>query len=319
MTTDIQDKPYTREAIDALRARLAEFKKGPPEKSYTELAQLTGVPRQTLAAWVPGTYDGGRYFRNMEIPDKVERFFASLDETIALASALPDEPGFLDTPTSKSIQVCLALAHQGDITMVSTAPGCGKTESIKRYRRQRANVFVVTASPSSRGVQDLLSLILISMGEKVFKGTPRALSNRIKERVAGANALIIVDEAQHLSDQTFEELRAIHDETACGFAFAGDQNLPKCVRAHAQLHSRIGARFILGKSAIADIDVVADGWGVSDTASLRFLRKIGAQQGGLRTITKTMRLARRLAHASGQPLCEADLADAYAQRYAEHS
>lgn len=320
MSTDTQDKPFAREAIDALRARMAAFKEGPPARTWKELGQLTGVNEKTIAAWVPGTYDQGEYWKNQEIPARVERFLATLAEQSDLKAALPAEPEFQDTPTAKKIMTVLALAHQGDVGLVSTAPGCGKTVAVARYQGTRGHVYSITGSPQNKGVQDVLATILEAMGDKQVKGTPRALARQIMTRLSGVGALIIIDEAQHITFQAFEAVRAIHDATGIGVALVGDEKLPAALRNHAQLHSRIGARHVQGRSLPIDIDALSAAWGVQDAEARKFLRQIGGKHGGLRTVTKTLKLARRLAVATGgQAVTVNDLQDAFAQRYAEHA
>ena len=60
------------------------------------------------------------------------------------------------------------------------------------------------------------------MGERHAKGTPQALSTRIRDRVEGSKGLIIFDEAQHLSEKAIEEIRSWYDRTGIGIVLQGN-------------------------------------------------------------------------------------------------
>lgn len=316
MNANLGKTDFTAGEIDDLRARLKTYRDS-NKVSWTDLGQLVGVPQGTLSQWVPGTYNGGQIYENMSIPGFVHRFFLALEEREALTAAMPGEPDFQHTPSAGRMLTCLALAQLGDMVMISTTPGCGKTEATRQYQATRNNVFRATATKAKGGVMPMLQAILASMGEKDAKGTPTVLTGKIAAKVSGANALIVIDEAQFLTSQALEELRGIHDETGCGIALVGDHTLPPLVKDHAQLHSRIGARHAQNKPLPGDVAAVAAAWDIRGGAELAYLQQIAARSGGLRTVSKTVRLAVRVAREGGAPLALADLRDAYAQRYPE--
>lgn len=316
MNADLGKTAFTPEEIDDLRDRLRAHKEV-QGLSWTQLHTITGVAAGTLSGWVPGTYNHGKVHETHDIAAKVYRFFLSLEEKEALEAVLPREPDFQPTPSSRRIMTCLAMAQLGDMAMISTPPGCGKSAAIKQYAATRGQVFVATMSPVLRGLPNMLSAILAAMGEKGAKGTPAALSARVCARMMGSGALIVLDEAQNLSSQSLEQARSIHDETDCGVALAGDETLIANLKRYPQLYSRLGIRHVQPRPTADDVTILAQGWGVERGAELAFLQEIGRKSGGLRTITKTMKLAVRAARAGGAPLCVTDLRDAYAQRYGD--
>ncbi|KAK0348034.1 hypothetical protein LTR94_038830, partial [Friedmanniomyces endolithicus] len=62
------------------------------------------------------------------------------------------------------------------------------------------------------------------MGEPDAKGAPHQLSRRICEKVRNANGLIILDEAQKLTEKAVEEARSWHDRTGVGLALVGNDS-----------------------------------------------------------------------------------------------
>jgi len=311
------NKPeYTPEQIDALRERLRLHKQSSGE-SWQKLAQQIGVPECTLSQWVPGTYNGGKIYEKHDIAAAVDRYFRSIEERDELTAALPVAPGFQMTTSAQRMMTCLALAQLGDITMISTPPGCGKTMVLEQYRETRSNVFLATISKSTGAVMPVLARVLKAMGVPDAKGSPYALTTMIIDKVRGIQAVILIDEAQHLTEQSFEELRAIHDATGCGVVFSGDDKLPPLLKQHAQLHSRIGARHVQKRPEAEDVALVASAWGLNGKAELSEFHAIAQKPGGLRRASKTMVLAARA--AAGQPVTVTDIRDAHAQRYAEAS
>lgn len=316
MNANLGKTTFTREEIDDLRDRLKAHR----EKhglSWADLAQVTGVAQGTLSTWIPGRYNNEKYWENQEVPARVHRFFLSLAEKEQLEAAMPAEPDFQITASARRMLTCLAMAQLGDMALISAPPGCSKTATATQYAATHAQVFQVTCKPSTRGVNTLLIAILGAMGERDAKGTPQALSARVTARVRNANALILIDEAQHLSAQALDEIRGIHDDTGCGVALIGDETLLASLRKYPQLYSRFGIRHTQNRPLVEDITAIAVAWGIRNGAELAFLHDIGRKTGALRAMTKTIRLAIRGARAGGAPMEVADLRDAYAQRYGE--
>jgi len=181
------------------------------------------------------------------------------------------------------------------------------------------NVFLVTMAPSTAGVQPMLTAILKAMGEREVRGSPQMLSDRIKERVAAASAVIALDDAQHLSPKALDELRGIHDVTSVGIALFGNAGLMETLEggtravSHAQLFSRIGIRIVEIKAYPEDAEQLGRAWGIEDERMLGWLGTLSQQPGGLRLVAQVIELAMFLAvsedHAVGLP----HLQDAYAQ------
>jgi len=318
--TDASSRTYSREEIDKLRDKMLAYREGvSPPRTWPRLAELSGVNEKTLAAWVPGTYDKGEYWKNQDIPAKVERFLASLEERRSLGAAMPRRLGFQRTPTADRIMKCLALAHLGDVALISTAPGCGKTMSVEQFKATRSNVFLTTVSKGCPGPADVLGGLLAAMGEVGAKGTIGDLKRRICAKMLGADGLLIVDEAQYCSEASLEELRAIHDSTGCGLALVGDDKLPGLLRGFAQLHSRVGVSHFQKLPDPADLTVLAQAWEIEDAACLTYLRSIAGKSGvgALRRLDKVVRLAVMSARSDDRALEVQDLKDAFAQRYRE--
>lgn len=301
--------------IDAVRQRLLAYK-AETKSSWADLSSLTGVPDSTLSLFSSNKYTGN----NANIAATVARWFDARAHREVLYEAAPVEvPGFLPTPTAKRLITLLRWAQRGKIVVVAASPGTGKSSAALQYAADTPQVWVATMSPSTRGVNTMLVEILKSMREQDPKGSPQMLAQRIRERVKGTNGVIIVDEAQHLSEQALEELRAIHDATGIGIALFGNEQVLARLEggnrraAFAQLFSRVSMRHIQNIALPEDAAVLAAAWKVSDAQELAFLKAISAKPGGLRGMTMTLELGSILAAGDAMPLSLAHLRDAWAQ------
>lgn len=281
-------------------------------------AEECDVPEGTFGPWLKGTYQGD----NQKPAAKVYRFLNARREQATLAASVPVAPEWQETKSARKIMGALEHGHVfSDLVVIGVGPGIGKTATIIQYQAIRPRVWVATMSPSSRGVPNALIEMLDAMGEPDAKGTPQALSRRVQKKV-GPGGLIIVDEAQHLSQQAVDEFRSIHDRTGVGMVFSGDESVFSLFdgdrkKAFAQFHSRIGLRLRQSRPYPEDAVVLARAHGITDTPSIKLLTDVALKPGALRGLTKTLLLARRMATMADEPLTPQLIREAWAQRAPE--
>lgn len=283
--------------------------------SWSELAQQSGVPSGTLSQFGAGTYGG----KNDRVAADVARFRQKVAAQAELSLEAPEIPEWFDTPTSNRVNALLNWAQRGRITVLAMGPGTGKTKAARHYRDLMANVWLTTMAPSTAGVNNMQIETLAAMGDREARGTPQALSTRIKARVKGTGGLLIFDEAQHLSEKSIEEIRSWHDATGIGVALLGNEQVIARLEggsrraAFAQLYSRVGMRHIQALPLTSDARVLATAWGVTDPQQMGFIETISQRPGGLRGCTMTLELAKMIAAGEERPLTIAHLRDAWGQ------
>jgi len=297
--TELFDKELDDVAIQAIRDRVGAIiqKDG---LTRARIAAECGVPEGTFGPWLNAKYAGD----NASIAAKAAKWLELREVRKARAHEEIRAPGFQGTRTAEAILTTLDHAQLfGDLVLIAAKPGSGKTMACEEHQRQRPRVHLATMRPSTRGVNTALVEVLAAMGEPEARGTPQVLSRRIISRVKEPGALIILDEAQHLSVQAVEELRAIHDATKVGIAFVGDERLTAVfdARDYSQLRRRIGMRAKAPKSLDADAEMLARAWGVADATEIKFLRAVAQKPGGLGGVTKILLAATRLAVAEQTP------------------
>jgi DNA transposition AAA+ family ATPase len=139
----------------------------------------------------------------------------------------------------------------------------------------------------------------------------------------GKQALIIIDEAQHLSSQALDQLRSIHDLAKTGIVLSGNETVYGQLEGgsrraqYAQLFSRVGMRMKQNTPRAKDICDIIKGWAVDDPECIRLLKAIGRKPGALRTLTKVIRLSFLLAAGDEQSLGAPHIRRAYAQLSSE--
>ena len=261
--------------------------------SWAMIHKESGIPQGTLSPWVAGKYGGD----NNNVAMRVRGWLDQREERAELTRRVPAPPDFQATPTSSAILNRLQYAHHlSDFAMISGGPGIGKTAAVIQYKATHPQVFVVTCSPSCSGVQTILADILAAVGGG-DKGTPQAMSRKITAKLAETSAFLIIDEAQHLTANAVEELRAIHDRANVALALIGNEDLYSRFSSmteasmHAQVRSRIGMWYRQLRPSPQDVEVLAKAWNIDDPKALGFLRDIAMKPGALRGVTKVLRLA----------------------------
>ena len=295
------------------RTWLNEFKE---EKSlsWPQLAKLTDVAVSTLSLFSTGKYAGN----NGAIAAKVLAFRDRRDAREASQALMPTVPSWFDTPTSERLTSLLRWAHSGEIVLIVTSPGIGKTRVAERFAENHPNVWLSTMSPSTNGVANLAVEVGLSLGLGELTGSPQQLSRQIKTMVQGRNGLLIIDEAQELSEKALNELRGWHDQTKVGIALLGNETVVGQIdsrkSAMAQISSRFSIRHVQVEPMQGDLDALLDAWDITESDQRAFLSRIGTLPGALREVTHTIKIASVAAFGAGQRLTIGHLRDAARQR-----
>lgn len=289
------------EEIERIRWRVRE--KTDKGFAQSDIARKSGLSRATLNQFLNGKYEG----RNWEVSQTLAAWLQAVDKDQRSQVSVPTT--LVDTPTGLRIEHALAFAHtEPSIVIIYGNPGLGKTTSIARYQSAQVNVWTVTSNPASGGLSGTLKQVAGAVGLRGLPTTPDQLSLDIITRLRGTQGLLIVDEAQELSIQACNQLRAIFDAGGVGLALCGNEEVYSNItgranRAYfAQLESRIGLRLKLQAPTIEDVDAFLAPWKITGGAEVEYARQVGTQRGGLRSLYQCLRAATMAAQASGQQL-----------------
>ena len=249
---------------DTLRAevrRISEAK----NRTLTELSKEVGIPFGTFSGWAAGTYAGnvGR------IDEQVQKWLTGRSCAARKRAELPTEPGFTLTPTAEAIMAVLEHAqHAPDLAMITGAAGVGKTSTIEAYRRRSTNVWVITGEPCVSTPRMLLDLVAEQLS--VTEWQTHRVSRAVVAKMRGTRGLLVVDEAQHLTTPTLDQVRTLHDMSGVGIALVGNERVSSRIEGgsrspdFAQLFSRVGMRLSKAKPTKGDVEALLDAWQIED-------------------------------------------------------
>ena len=303
--------PDEEARIESARAALAQFKID-SRLSWDALGDMVGRAGSTLSLFCTGKYEG----RGLPIAEQIEKFFAAKAAEREMGLGAVRVPGFVETPFAADMMATLRFAQSGEIVAIACAPGLGKTETARAYRAAGVNVWLATMTRSTSRMQPMQIAVLKAMGVSTPKGTPQQLSAEIMAKMANARGLLIIDEFHELGEDAVEEIRSWHDATGVGMAFIGDYRVIATIegrrdrREKAQIFSRLSKRLVRHQASGLDAATLLDAWGITDEASRRFAAGVAVKQGGLRSMTKMLKLA----HFAGDGSGTVSLADLRAAR-----
>lgn len=305
MTTKTYDDPWDKPFVDPKGATLEQIERFRQQRdevvtraralglSKTEMQGRSGIPQGTFWQYLDGEYKGN--WDNML--DRVANFLATLDEMNEAAARVPVGPGYINTPTSAKLTSALMYAQSmPSMVLAVLGSGMGKTMTAKEYLR-RPVTFLVTMRPTTKSVQRMLQVIAqeLEVAERGMGNLEDAIGKKLQRN--GRKPLLIVDEAQNLTDEAVNQLRYFLDAYGTGIALLGNEELysrfgnstPK--PAFAQLHRRIGMRLRQLSPTPGDIDAIVEAWGIEDPKVRQVAAALGRRPGALGQISETFKLA----------------------------
>jgi DNA transposition AAA+ family ATPase len=287
-----------------LRAEVAALQAEDTKLTQAEISRQSGVGSTALSQWINGRYPGD----NDKLESDLARWVDAYHTRRLEARALPQAPAWVETPTGGRVLAALGYAQlAGDIAIVYGGAGLGKTTTIEQYRRSSPNVWIATMSPCTASAVPALEEVAEVLGIEVSGGAAK-LQRAIVKRLRGTMGLLIIDEAQHLSVAALDAMRALHDATGLGLALVGNESVYARMTGGNRaayldrLFSRIGKRVRLTRSTKGDIDALIDAWNLSVRECRPALHDIASKPGGLRGMTKVLRLASLFAAGAGRPV-----------------
>ena len=242
---------------------------------------------------------------SQEAIEKIVRFGRTLAARRA-AEVLP--------PWYSEIEVCRKI-YSGiqhaqitpSIALIYGASGSGKTATAQRYVSQRSGAYYLACSPAVTSEAALLRRIGKVIGSSVTRNSAAELEENIVEMLSGTGAILIIDEAHHLSQRLLDQTRALHDQAKIGVALVGNTPLWDTLvkgAASTQLFTRCNPKLWVETTQLTDAkQFLADGLkrDLTDEES-RAIERILAARGGLRQIRKALAAAYLTAHGEDAPI-----------------
>lgn len=301
------------DGVEAERSWLQGHKEE-AQLSWDKLGALCDVAGSTLSLFAGAKYGGD----NGKIAAKVRAYRERLAVQAQIGREAPAVPEWYETETSRRLMQLLRWAQSGKIVLIVTTPGIGKTKAAERMAERDPNVWLATMAPSTAGVATMAIEVGAAIGLGDIKGSPQQLSRQIRAQIQGRNGLLIIDEAQELTDKAINEIRGWHDRTKVGVVLLGNEKvvgqLDSRKSALAQVSSRFSIKHVQAQPLEGDMEALLDAWNIQDADQRAFLARIGALPGALREVTQTLEVAMMAAYGGDQPLSINHLRAAAKQR-----
>jgi DNA transposition AAA+ family ATPase len=166
--------------------------------------------------------------------------------------------------------------------------GSGKTTA-GVYATNRFDAVHVEALPFG-GVKQLLTMIVVELGQKVVRPTVPQLFEVAAEQLARTQRPLILDEADHLlTDKMIETVRRLHDVSGAPVILMGEELLPQKLQRWERVHGRILSWVGAEAATIEDVGHLAPIYcpGVAIAPDLR-QAILAASRGSIRNVSTNL-------------------------------
>lgn len=284
--------------VSEMREKLISYISDTKE-SQSRAAKALGVSKTALSLFLNGTYTGN----NKELANKAEQYIRMGTARRSIAKA----PDICRTVgNTQAIQRAVKLAHvEGKIALIYGPAGCGKTTALQDYQQNNNGVIYIEADVTTNSPRCVLKLILTAMGEEA-KGSTADMMKLIISKLIGTNKLLIIDEAQHLTEKSLDAVRAINDKAHIGIAYSGNPGIIKRMYGRQedfdQLFSRVKYHCNLKNNyTLEDIKGIYTGENFS-LEYMKYLHQVSKRKGGLRLMVMQCEIAQNLAASQQEEL-----------------
>lgn len=270
------------------------------KRKQSAISKELGLSTGTLSQFLSGNYTGS----NEEVARKVSQFLELERQRQCRTPPSSFTREIRNTQLVYSDLNYLRITNR--ISLIIGAAGSGKTTALKHYANENNGVVYVQADVTKSSPRAALNLIVKAMGSKKC-GTSSEMLDTLIDELKDTNRLIIIDEAQHLTEGSFDTLRALNDSAGVGLVYAGTPDiLNRMYGRHEadfdQVHSRIGYICKLNnRYSKEDIQHIFGDFNLDKTI-IKYLYNVSSRKGGLRTAINIFRLANDIAKTSGEEL-----------------
>ena len=256
---------------------------GSPEEgkrvSQSKAAQAMGYSAGVVSAYKNHAYNGNVKVLEERINEWLKR------EARRLARV---EVPTTETVVMEQVRRAVIIAQdEAEIAVVIGDAGTGKTTAIRQYAKENHAALIIDVDPGFSKIV-LMNEIARALGVEIKGGMNSGVIDALKDR----DAVIIIDEADYLSESSLELVRrVINDKARTGLVLVGLPTLEYKIRSlknnHEQLRSRVGVMVKLGRLKKADAEKILCGvWtGLSKETVDAFIKGAG---GSTRTLVKLM-------------------------------
>lgn len=251
MPAVLNDK-YT-DADKQLLEEIYEWLNSNTEHTKSWLAQRSGMPEGTLASVLSGKYAASPSSKLKQIQQATkradERELRGINERVVVETTVFK----LAESMFKTAQV------EGELTMVCGNAGIGKTTAAEEFVANNPDAIYIRALPEMKASTLLHKLVHISDAAP-YSHTKDAKLDAIIEAFSKRDCVLLIDEAENMEDECFEDLRVLRDVAKIGVCLIGESALSQRIKRKNRfnkLESRLGPNTgIVSQISRADSDKI---------------------------------------------------------------
>lgn len=264
-------------------------------KSQNEVATATGTSTAMLSQFLAKKYP------NMAGATETYWGYLQLERRRAIS---PKKPDFVMTSIATDIFGALSYVELNrSIGLIVGKSGIGKTVALEEYANaNRQKTIMIKAH--ARSEKALLDKLTYTITGKRTKETNADMTDRLIRNLTGSNRILIIDEAQRLSPNALEAVRAISDEAGIGVVLSGTPELLERLDGEGFEHIRNRASITKRYENIRgadDIELVFQESALEPDA-INFLYKIARSKSSLRGAVHLYVYAANFCLANGREL-----------------
>ncbi|HIF9333043.1 TPA: AAA family ATPase [Photobacterium damselae] len=275
--------------LDQVKALIAQDK-----LTQAEVSRQSGVSQQVLSPLLKGSYSGNSELYIEALSNWINTYESGKK---AMQQSFV-EPLWVPTYTAKKLLNIMTISQALSAwTMAYEGAGVGKTMAARHYQKNNSNVWIVTASPNLKARRAFLAAIAREMNINANSMTIDRLDYEIMQKIEGSNGLLIIDEAQYVTDDALNGLRIL-TENRVGVTLLGNdivRTRMSAPRSRANMNpvwSRIFKAHRIRNSTQKDIEMYLKEWGITDSEVIQWAYKvIPTTTGQLRTLRNLIKLA----------------------------
>jgi DNA transposition AAA+ family ATPase len=220
------------------------------------------------------------------------------------------------SPAKLAREIANITAMDGEIGVLTGAPGTGKTSSMRAYTSENPSTVMIEVTQTYNKrvlLQEMADKLNLKYGEKLSDSHLHEAEVAICDKLRGSGRLVIIDEAEYLSVTLLELIRRIYDHTEdengnkCGILLVGlprlRANLVGKRGEYAQIHSRVGLYKELKALDVAGVrQIVESATGTGKNAQKYY----ASTNGNIRRLSKLLARVNRVATLNGINVADVD-------------
>jgi len=286
--------------------------------SNAEVARRSEIAGATYSEFINWRYKGNL----QKICDKLSAWIAAEEHAFETRSAQLADIGFVETSCSRKVITALKFAQSRPcMVTITLGSGLGKTMTLNWFAANNPHATRVVIEPVEGKPRPAIRKIAAAYG--IYGHTTAVLMSHLKDRIrreGGRQPLLMIDEAQNLTDEAVNQLRFLLDECGCGLALSGNQDLMTRYavgatrEGYGQIHRRIFMRVYIKVAPKADIDLLLDRLDITDAKARQYGHHIAQRPGGFGQMVDTLQLASLNAYSHGRLLSADDVREAWGNR-----